>query len=57
MPHACVQADDKQQMYRFGEELFPALPDNEYKFQPGSLDEAFKGIQARTSHGCHITPP
>eukprot|EP00892_Ulva_mutabilis_P007899 jgi/Ulvmu1/5481/UM023_0017.1 len=49
-------ADDKQQMFRFGEELFPALPDGEYKFQPGSLDEGFKGIQVVSFVHDSITP-
>lgn len=40
-------------MFRFGDEHFPALPADEYNFQPASPDEGFKGIQVRPVCSCY----
>ena len=52
-----MQKEDRTRMFRFGAAYFPAdLPDA-YKWQPQSVDAAFKGIQVRLSAALRDTVP
>ena len=43
-----MQRDDKEKMYRFGTDYFPADMPETYKWQPKSTEADFKGLQVRS---------